>query len=126
MGDQAVPLRVEDIQRIGDYVKPWLRELVGTLAPQPAVAGIDAKLLERMVRVEEELKSHRELVDERFRSMDKRFENINGHMDKRFEDIIGHMDDRSEATDKRFALITWLIGIGLATGVAAIGILLGT
>jgi hypothetical protein len=120
MGDQAMPLRDEDIQRIGDYVKPWIRELVGAAVPQPAVSGIDSQLLERMVRVEEELKAQRALMDERFGAMDRRFEAVDkrfeavdkrfeeliGHTDRRFEDLIGHTDRRFEDlighTDKRF------------------------
>ena len=119
MGDQAMPLRDEDIQRIGDYVKPWIRELVDAVAPQPVVAGIDAQLLERMVRVEEELKAQRELMDERFTAMDRRFEDLIGYMDKRFdavdkrfdavdkrfEDLIGYMNKRFEAVDKRFEAV---------------------
>lgn len=75
MGDRAMPLRDEDIQRIGNYIKPWIRELIGAVAPQPAVAG-DSRLLERMVRVEEELKAQRELMGERFRALDKRFDTL--------------------------------------------------
>jgi PAS domain-containing protein len=101
MGDQAMPLRDEDIKRIGDYVKPWIREFIDAAVPQPAVAGIDTQLLERMVRVEEELKSQRELMDERFSAMEGRFVS----MDRRFEDLIGYMDKRFEAVDRRFEAV---------------------
>ena len=96
-----MPLRDEDIKRIGDYVKPWIREFIDAAVPQPAVAGIDTQLLERMVRVEEELKSQRELMDERFSAMEGRFVS----MDKRFEDLISYMDKRFEAVDKRFEAV---------------------
>jgi len=85
-----MPLRDEDIRRIGDYIKPWIRELVGTVMPQPAVAGIDSQLLERMVRVEEELKAQRELMEVKFDAVDRRFESM----------------------DKRFSTLTWMIGVG--------------
>jgi len=104
-----MPLRDEDIQRIGDYVKPWIRELVGTFMPQPAVAGIDSQLLERMVRVEEELKAQRELMDDRFRAVDRRFDELIGQtnsrfesMDKRFDDLMVQTNSRFESMDKRF------------------------
>jgi len=76
--------------------------------PQPAVAGIGPQLLERMVRVEEELKSQRELMEIKFDAVDRRFE----AMDKRFEDLIANMDKRFESVDKRFNTLTWMIGVG--------------
>lgn len=126
MGDPGMSLREEDVKRIGEYVKPWLREVVERIMPRPAVAGMDQKLLERMVRVEEELKAQRELMevkfdaidrrfesnDRRFESIDQRFESINKHfesvdkrfesMDQRFGDLIHHMDRRFESNDRRF------------------------
>ena len=83
-------LREEDVGRIGDYVKPWLRELVDRMVPRAEIVGVGAALLERMVRVEEELKAQRELMDERF----------------------GFMEQRFEAVDKRFNTLTWMIGVG--------------
>ena len=83
-------LRDEDVGRIGDYVKPWLRELVDRMVPRAETVGVGAALLERMVRVEEELRAQRELMDERF----------------------GFMEQRFEAVDKRFNTLTWMIGVG--------------
>lgn len=54
-----------------------------------------------MVRVEEELKTQRELMDERFTFTKDRF----AAMDKRFEDLIGQVNSR-------FGTLTWMIGIG--------------
>jgi len=79
----------------------WIRELVGTIAPWPAVAGIDSQLLERMVRVEEELKAQRDLMEVKFDAVDRRFES----MDNRFEDLVGQID-------KRFNALSWMIGVG--------------
>ena len=87
---EPVMLRDEDVGRIGDYVKPWLRELVDGMVPLAEMVGVGAALLERMVRVEEELKAQRELMDERF----------------------GFMEQRFEAVDKRFNTLTWMIGVG--------------
>ena len=123
-------LREEDVQRIGDYIKPWIRELVETAVPQPAFVGVDAQLLERMVRVEEELKAQRELMDQRFAAVDKRFEDLMAHSDKRFEAV----DRRFEVVDKRFddmqesfKRTQWLIGLGfvLVTAVVTVFGLLG-
>jgi len=55
--------------------------------------GIEEKrteLLERMVRIEEEIKSHRMLTETLIHQMDRRFEQV----------------------DKRFNLLTWVIGGG--------------
>ena len=84
-------------------------------------------ILERIIRVEEELKAQRELflerfiaIDKRFEAVDKRFEAVDKRfeaIDKRFEDLIGYMNKRFEAVDKRFddmnkrfIQLTWFIG----------------
>ena len=90
---EPMTLRDEDVGRIGEYVKPWLRGLVDEVVPRPEPAGGDTRLLERMVRVEEELKAQRMLMDERFGFMAS---------DKRFEDLIGQMNGRFETVDRRF------------------------
>ena len=89
-------LRDEDVGRIGEYVKPWLRELVVEMVPHPEPVG--DRLLERMVRVEENLRAQRTLMDERFAFMAARFEMV----DKRFDELIGQTNVRSEAVDTRF------------------------
>ena len=89
------------------------------MAPRAEFAGTGTQLLERMVRVEEELKNQRELMDERFGFMERRFEAI----DQRFEDLLQNtrsrfetVDDRFEDLSKqmnhRFTTLTWMIGVG--------------
>lgn len=129
MGDPVVNLREEDVQRIGEYVKPWLREVVEQVVPRSALTAIDQQLLERMVRVEEELKSQRELMEVKFDAVDRRFQAVDARfeaMDKRFEELIHHMDKRFESTDRRFEAMDkrfddmhesfkrtqWLMGLG--------------
>ena len=107
MGD-PVTLKEQDVGRIGEYVKPWLRELVDRMMPREETAGVGGALLDRMVRVEEELKAQRELMDERFGFMERRFEAV----DKRFEDLMAYSDRRFEQVDKRFNALTWMIGVG--------------
>ena len=137
---EPVMLKEEDVVRIGDYVKPWLRELVNHVVPRAETVDVPAALLERMVRVEEELKALRVLMDERFEFMERRFEAVDKRfeavdkrfeavdkrfedMNKRFGDLIGYLDKRFEAvdkrfedliesTDKRFNTLTWMIGVG--------------
>jgi hypothetical protein len=56
MGDPSMVLAEEDARRIDDYVKPWFRDPVLEMFPRRPVE-IHTQLLERMLRVEEELKA---------------------------------------------------------------------
>lgn len=55
MADSVI-LRDEDVGRIGEYVKPWLRELVHQVSPRNEPDNVSTHVIDRMVRVEEELK----------------------------------------------------------------------
>jgi chaperonin cofactor prefoldin len=90
-------LAQEDIQFIKDNLGIWLAEQ--SLGKPPAVYEIE--LRERMVRVEEELKHQRELIQTILVQMDKRFDAV----DKRFEALQLEIDRRFEAIDKRFEVI---------------------
>ena len=123
---EPMTLRDEDVGRIGEYVKPWLREIVEEMVPRLEPGGAGAQLLERMVRVEEELKAQRTLMDERFNFMAQRFEETGARtdarfdaVDRRFEEAGAHMDARFDAVDRRFedmnarfTTLTWMIGVG--------------
>ncbi len=121
-------LEQRHLEQIGEYVKSHFAEWMSKTVP--AQSRTDPLLLERMVRVEEELKAQRELmqqgfdaVDKRFGAVDKRFESVDKRfesVDKRFEDLIHYMDKRFdavdrrfEALDKRFSSFQWLIGTGV-------------
>ncbi|MFB1486215.1 MULTISPECIES: hypothetical protein [unclassified Thiocapsa] len=102
----------EDIEFIKAHLGEWLAEQ--SFAKPPAVYEIE--LRERMVRVEEELRHQRELIqtilvqmDKRFDAVEKRFEQMQLNMDKRFdavdkrfEQIQLNMDQRFDAVEKRF------------------------
>ena len=66
----------------------------------------DRELLDRMVRVEEELKHLREDSNRRFEEMqvntNRRFEEMLKYTDKRFEEMFKYTDKRFEQVDKRF------------------------
>ena len=81
-------------------------------------------LLERLIRLEDELKALRIEMNIRFETVikemnirfeaqkqesDARFEAIN----TRFEALIKEMNTRFEALDKRLNFLQWLIGIGI-------------
>ena len=93
MTDRAMELRSEHLEQIGLYVRgnlgAWFKE---------ANLDRDMELRERTIRVEEELKTQRELMREGFAQVDKRLESMQHNMDKRFEQV----DKRFEQVDKRF------------------------
>ncbi len=95
-------LTQQDIDFIKANMAVWLAEQ--SLGKPPAVYEIE--LRERMVRVEEELKHHRELMRQGFEQMDKRFEAMQAIMDKRFEQVERDASSRSTSVsseiDKRF------------------------
>jgi predicted transcriptional regulator len=120
-------LAKEDIDYIKRHLGEWLAEQ--SLGKPPAVYEIE--LRERMVRVEEELKHQRALMQQGFALMEKRFEQIDKRfeqIDKRFEQIdkrLDQMDKRFEQIDKRFEDMIkrhdqhflWLVGfITTSTG----------
>ncbi|NIM16093.1 MAG: hypothetical protein GTN53_32710 [Candidatus Aminicenantes bacterium] len=93
-------------------------------------------LVERVVRVEEELKSLREMSELRFDASEKRFDVLQKTMNERFEALLREMnarfealqremdarfkavdkrfesvDKRFDAMDKRFTTLQWMIGV---------------
>ena len=112
MGDASLSLTEDELRQISDYMRPHLRELVLEMVPPQRPAGIDAQLLEHMVRVEEELKTQRELMVERFGFVEKRFESV----EKRFESV----DKRFEDVQASFGRTQWLMGLGFVMVTAAV------
>ena len=90
--EQAMELSPQALEQIGLYVRgnlgTWFRE---------ANLEREMDLRDRTLRVEEELKTQRELMREGFAQTEKRFEQV----EKRFEQI----DRRFEQVDKRFEQI---------------------
>ena len=85
------------------------------------------ELLERIVRIEEEIKSHRIVTENLIHQMDKRFEQVDKRfeqIDNRFDQFIHQMDKRFEQVGKRFTLITWIMGGGFTLIVSILVILL--
>ena len=90
MGEVTMALGELELQRIGDYVRSHLYVWLNDVAPQ-VIAG--PQLLERTVRVEEELKNLRETMEIRFAAVDERFEAQQAVMKVDFE----AMDERFKA-----------------------------
>jgi hypothetical protein len=99
MADRAMDLRAEQLEQIGLYVRgnlgSWIREVT---------LDRDIEFRERFIRIEEELKTQRDLMREGFAHMEKRLEQVDKRfeqVDKRFESMQHNMDKRVEQSDKR-------------------------
>jgi hypothetical protein len=128
----------------------YIKQLVYTFLPEVLAQYQEEKgrdfylnpLLERLIRLEDELKALRIEMNMRFESVikemnirfeaiikemnirfeaqkkenDARFEAINARFEAintRFETLIKEMNTRFEALDKRLNFLQWLIGIGI-------------
>ena len=98
-----MPLSNQDLEQIKQHLTDWMDN---KLLQSQWVVG--PELLERAVRVEEELKHQRLLMRESFEQFEKRFELIEKRfeqVDKRFEQVekrFEQIDKRFEQIDKRF------------------------
>ena len=106
-----------------------LRQAIEEYAARNEMHLKELSLLERIVRVEEELKALRQMSEIKFEASEKRFEALQREMkagfeasEKRFESLQREMNARFEAMDKRFSVIQWMIGI--LVGIPAIAITL--
>ncbi len=110
MGEPDVAIGESELNLIGEYVQShlsgWMEQL-GVRAPQDPVTN--TQLLERVFRVEEELKAGRDVMIARFEASDKRFESIDLRigdlirtMDDRFNSLTKTMDERFKTVDERF------------------------
>jgi len=132
MGDPAMTLGPEELQKIGDYVRLHLAEWMGNVRSEREIG-----LMERSIRIEEELKAQRQIMETRFEAMDRRFESLQElmetrfeamdrrfeSMDKRFEAMQKQMDVRFEAVDRRFTSMQWMMGLGFTLMAALMGVL---
>ena len=101
----AMILKKEELQLIGEYVQGHLSEWLPEQATHISNFSYPIELTERIIRVEEELKTQRELMKQGFEEMDKRFTMMQHNIDKRFEQVDKHfeqVDKHFEQVDKRF------------------------
>ena len=101
-------LAVEDIEAIEQLIDRRFQQQSAMPYTGPREVVFSGQIVERIVRVEEELKHQRELLitmqqqmEKRFEQVDKRFEYIQQQMEKRFEQV----DRRFEQMDKHFEYI---------------------
>jgi len=107
-------LEERDYESIERYLRDNLPRLLAeqSLGKPPLVYEIE--LRERMVRVEEELRTQRELMQKGFEQVDKRFEQV----DRRFEQVERWLDELSR---RMFQFMLWTFGLAVsATGVVIV------
>ena len=95
------PFTYEQLTFLKEHMPLWLAEQ--SLGKPPMVYEIE--LRERMVRVEEELRHQREMIQYIIEQMDKRFEQVEKRfeqVDKRFEEMRQDMNARFQQVDRRF------------------------
>ena len=118
-------LTKEQLEQIGSYIESNF-DRFSAKSNIVQLRPYDIQLIERMTRIEEELRSQRELflkqnetiqfgfvqmdkrfeqVEKRFEQVDKRFEAMQKQMDERFSAVQKQMDERFTAVDKRFEMI---------------------
>ena len=85
-----------ELEQIGDYVRGNLYGWLTDVAPQMVVGP---QLLERSVRIEEELKQQREIMDRRFAESDRRFAELSKQMNRGFDDVNRRFDDVNRRFD---------------------------
>ena len=90
MGETKVGLQEADFQLIGNYVQSHLGQWIKNAGWRITSRDRELELFERVIRVEEELKSQQELIKQGFGLVEKRFEQV----------------------DKRFNMMQWFIGTG--------------
>ena len=101
---------VEEIAEVQNIVESALKDHSHKFFP--VFHRDDRELLDRMVRVEEELKHLREDMQHSREDSNRRFEAMQANTDKHF----GHVN-------KRFTTIQWSINLSIAVIVALISIL---
>jgi DNA anti-recombination protein RmuC len=117
---------------IAGMLESRLQQAIEEFLGRNELRAKELALIERVVRVEEELKSLRQMLEVKFDASEKRFEALQREMnarfeamnerfvamderfvsmDKRFESLQSEITARFEAVDKRFSTIQWMIGI---------------
>ncbi|MDA3949767.1 MAG: hypothetical protein PF508_11150 [Spirochaeta sp.] len=112
----TMELNQDTLQQIGEYVKQhlleWQRETAGAAGagagtgPSARLSAEDVRrdiaLGERIVRVEEELKTQRDLIREGFAETARRFDEQMAHFNARFDDVNRRFEEQTATMNARF------------------------
>lgn len=130
-----MPEVIEKISR--QELETLVKEIIENFVRQNEQRAKELSLIERIIRVEEELKALREIENARFEAAEKRFEAIQNEMrvyheaterrfeaiqnemrvyhettERRFEALQNEMRVYHETIEKRFQFLQWFIGTG--------------
>lgn len=97
---QKTVTRTEMEKYVATMLDSQLRRVVEEYVEKNELKLKEISIIERVVRVEEELKAMREVFETRFEALQR-------ELAARFEAV----DKRFESMDKRFSVIQWMIGI---------------
>ena len=117
----AMEFTKEQLEQIGSYIESNF-DRFGAKNNVVQRRPYDIQLIERMTRIEEELRSQREILLKQnetmqfgFTQMDKRFESMQKQMDERFAAVDKRFDDvnkRFDDVNKRFSMMMWMMTAG--------------
>ena len=117
---EAMELTERNFEQIGSYVREHLGTWVRELWP-PATQMTDPLLLERVGRVEEELKSQRDLMKQGFEQIDRHFELVDKHFEEQRADMNARFDAARSHTNHWMVFMTIVLGaLGAAMALATI------
>ncbi len=103
----------QSVERIfRERAEEILAEKLAAFVKENEQRARELSLMERVIRVEEELKALKEIHIVHFNASEKRFEALQREVTARFE-----------AMDKRFAILQWTMGLGFSLLMAFIGAL---
>ena len=121
----AMNLTEEHLRQIGSYIKQNFDE-ISSQSRYARERSYEMQVIERITRVEEELKSQRDLLLKQhemmmfgFAQVDKRFEMTQKNMDDRFSQV----DKRFDDVNKRFTMLMWAMGIGFTLTTTALSLI---
>ena len=92
-------LKKEELIKI---IKSLVTEQVEAYVREHEIKAKEFSLLERIIRVEEELKAQREIIASLQREMGARFEAMNEAMEKQFEVVDKRFEALEREMDKKF------------------------
>ena len=90
----------EQLEQIGSYIESNF-DRFGAKSNVVQLRPYDIQLIERMTRIEEEIRNQRELMQLGFNQMDKRFESMQKQTDARFDDV-----------NRKFTMMMWMTSAG--------------
>jgi len=112
----SMALKEDELQAIGQYVQSHLSEWISLQKRESDRVVYPLELLERMIRVEEELKNQRELMKLGFEQVNGQFKQAAGQI-KQLENQIAGIQT------KMFQFMIWSFGSTVTIAGIVIGIL---